>query len=455
MRDDAQRPDWLPWIAGAVTVALGLLFLILMPPLYNPDEMNHLYRAEQISRGELLGRRIGADRTEAGGTIDGNLMAAFVPYISAQINRSPPPPSIRGLPEAAIKWGGPAMTIDFRNTAIYPPYFYLPSVAAILGGKALGASIHQTFYAARLLNLLAAVAVLVTALALFRTGRTVAATVLLFPTAVSQYAAVSQDGLLITVGALAAALASRPLSERRAATGVEIAWITALLALLFVTRPPLVPLALLPWALARRPLAPWGILPTLGLVAVTAGWSLYAGTTIKVPWWASPFHYSMTEQLTGILTSPATYGAVLWRTMSDLGHGYLLQAVAVFGLLDVFLPGWVYGVAALGIGLALLRDGHTASGGNGLFRGTGVIAVAGTWLLIMTIQYLDFSPVGFAHILGVQGRYFLTPALFLGLLLPHWRLPAPLAALSAGAPFLTPVLAAATLPTTIALHYAT
>ncbi|QCO07247.1 DUF2142 domain-containing protein [Azospirillum argentinense] len=275
-----------------------------------------------------------------------------------------------GLPEPPSN-GRPGDDHRFPQHRDLPPLFLFPRWPPF-SEESAGASIHQTFYAARLLNLLAAVAVLVTALALFRTGRTVAATLLLFPTAVSQYAAVSQDGLLITVGALAAALASRPLSERRAA-GVEIAWITALLALLFVTRhwcrSPFCP------GRSPTPTRPWSILPTLGLVTVTAGWSLYAdddqGALVGL---ALPlFDDGAVDRHPDV---PGHLRRVLWRTMSDLGHGYLLQAVAVFGLLDVFLPGWVYGVAALGIGLALLRDGHTASGGNGLFRGTGVIAVA-------------------------------------------------------------------------------
>jgi len=57
---------------AAIMVIYGLIAVVLLsinlPPFQNPDELTHFFRAEHISRGNLIGKRFEAYKS--GGVVD-------------------------------------------------------------------------------------------------------------------------------------------------------------------------------------------------------------------------------------------------------------------------------------------------------------------------------------------------------------------------------------------------
>src|SRR5271165_4570316 len=126
---------------------------VLMPPFQNPDEPNHLLRADQVSRGGLLpDPRAAID----GGLTEPNIGRAAEALLPLKFH----PERKAGplLPAAtALHWSAPQPQ-GFANTAIYPPVFYLPAALATALARALDLSIVHSLQLARLASGAASVA---------------------------------------------------------------------------------------------------------------------------------------------------------------------------------------------------------------------------------------------------------------------------------------------------------
>ena len=57
--------NWLPWLYLVVALPAIVLFSVIMAPVQVADELNHIKRADQISRGTMLKR--------IGGAVDGGI----------------------------------------------------------------------------------------------------------------------------------------------------------------------------------------------------------------------------------------------------------------------------------------------------------------------------------------------------------------------------------------------
>jgi len=133
-----------PRFAGALGRALGRAGAWL-------GEVRHFARAEQISTGGLLTWR--QNSLGAGGIVDANIykLDALIKQrvdwageerIDAALERE----------ADAIGWGGERRFADMHGIGQYPPFHYLPAVAGIWAGKALGLSIADTLVVSRLFN---------------------------------------------------------------------------------------------------------------------------------------------------------------------------------------------------------------------------------------------------------------------------------------------------------------
>ncbi len=421
-------------VLAAAFVVFGLIATVLlateMPPYQNADEMNHFLRAEQLGNLGVLPR--GLAPGIVGGMADIGIIRSALPF--AGIPFRPDRKVTPAMDDAAgsVGWGTGVYQAAFPNTALYPPTCYLPAVIAIRIGKASGRSVIDTLYLARALTGLCATVVAGIAILLAGAAAPWLFAVLSLPMTLSLFAAVSQDGMIIALSALAASLLSGSLRERGRMTTPRYLALGAAMLAVCMARPPYCPLALL------LLLAPWRRfavrLVCVGLVgAATAAWSwavLAVGGIHLAP---SGVEIDPGRQFATIVAHPDRLYQIAYRTVTDHGIGYLQQLIGQLGWLDVTIPNPFRVVAFAMLALAAaccVPAGVTLRGPALGVIAVTLVALIATVVAIFAIQYLVYSAVGAAAVEGVQGRYFIPPLLFVACLFsiarpgePRWIAP--------------------------------
>ena len=410
---------WLSAIVQAIpklyviwALPLLLTLVLVMPPWQHPDEIAHFLRAAQIADGMVLGERFGPT---AGRRSDPAIIAAVLPF-----NGVPGHPDVKVTEAmyagARFHWtgkteeilGGKTRDIGFPNTAIYPPFLYVPGVAAIWAGRALDLTIIQTLYLGRAANAISSALLTLAALAFARRTRCALAVLAALPMTLALYASASQDALIISFVLLAVGAIDRIIDQRRNASDLETLLIT--LALLFP-------------AMARPPYAALsGLLLLTNSIKSTRVWM--AGTAIVLCtgiWWAylasslvqSPGR-NMAAQWALSVDNPTRVIVVAWSTLTTQAGTIGEQMIGVLGWLDTRLPlPFVQMTAALFV-LALI--GATAGPTRRPWLAVAVIVIG---VLALFLMFYFATPPDAPVVVAFQGRYFLPFAAAVTLALPQ------------------------------------
>jgi uncharacterized membrane protein len=411
------------WIAAAF-VFYGLvataLFAINTPPFQVADEPLHFMRAAQIAEGDFVGTRFtrtlpnGKTELTGGGAIDPAIVAAATPFSAIQFH-----PEVRAKRAdwaPNIHWSSQRALVSFP-TANYPPIFYLPSSAGILLGREFNLTVVQTLYLSRLLTGMAAVALGALAIAIAGGAAPWLFTILTLPMSLSLMASTSQDALLIACGALAGALLVRGIRQPAAADGKLLAGLAVALALVAMARPPFGALALLPLGLPRTRL--WRrIAACLAVVICTLSWARIAAVTTMSNFGAivgaDPAAQIQLIRHQPFVLLKATVAAVA------MSKTYLVEFIGALGWMDTSMPIYYYKAATAMLVVAAIAailgtNGKRMTAGNYLPIAAGLAcAVLGVFL----VQYVAWTPPGRPIVEGIEGRYFLAPALAGAALLP-------------------------------------
>ena len=404
------RPAWDALVPAWVLYALlaTLLLSLNIPPYENADEVNHFFRADQVSRGRLVGERFDNGQN-SGGLVSPGIQASARPVRAAEIPRERQ--VTRGLLDQVERsdWRGTPVMGSFANTSIYPPLLYAPSVVAIWVGKLTRMPVVRTLYLARLLTGLVSCGLIAVAISICVRASAVAAGLLIFalaalPMSLELESACSQDGLMLALSALAGALFAQARNRPRAG---GVGWMSLCLALVAMARPPYIALALVPLAAPGGRASRWG-----GAVLVAAAclaWVAIAGLFAEIDTTAG--HGANISAQLHMLLNPAHDAALIAGTWQNVAN-YLTEFVGKLGWLDTDLPRW-YVKAALGllilVALTGLRGERPAAGPASLVLLGAVLS----GLLVFLVQYLTWTQVGLTFVDGVAGRYFLPLALVL------------------------------------------
>ncbi|HKT75514.1 MAG TPA: DUF2142 domain-containing protein [Sphingobium sp.] len=409
------------WLFALICLAT-LAFALLTPPFQAPDENQHHMKALLLSQGRLLAEArhglVGAELPRA--AID--LHAVDFP--------TDVPPTGRRFDRAMVEkaWhedaGRPGTIFaEFPNVANYAPTLYAPGAVGLKLGEAMGLPAIGRFYAGRIANALAGLALLGAAIALIPFGRNALLATALLPTFCYQTGSLSPDAVINGLGFLGLALALRiAFMGANSGRATMLLIFAPLLALAKGVYLPLIA-AGLRWPEGRRDLRPWLLLGAMLLGA--AGflvWMKMSGGT--------PALYHIMSRKTGqtvmtaplsaqlgvILADPTAYARLLVASVAERAPVYALQIVGRFGWNAILLPLAAYPLALLMLAAAVLS-------GSGLRIGMGqrlgwLAIAAGCALLIETAMYLTGTPLGADYIQGTQGRYFLPllPLLLLALM---------------------------------------
>lgn len=400
-------------LGAASTIAIAWL----TPPYQAPDEQDHLYRAYQISRGELRSHSVDG---RVGTWLPESLPDSAAPYLRL---RRHPERKLDAAPGAG--WAAPLdptreRFVGFETTALYPPVPYLPQAAAIALGRAFDLGPIALLHLARLANLSVALSLL--ALALVAAPMLRWPLLLLFLSPMSSFimASASADAFTNAAAALFFALALRamlgsgefPLAERASlfAVGLALALSKPAYGLLLGL------VLLIPAARFPSPLARWrfSIALLASCAAALASWAAATRGFYGTPEWlvgvdpAAQARFLIADPLRGL-------SLLLAQLLGSAPRFVEFTLGSRLGSLDVGVPLWLIRAYPLCLLASLAFEWRTL---QRLPRGTALLSLAivsataaGIWLLI----YLGGTPVGADRALGIQGRYFipLTPLLLL------------------------------------------
>lgn len=423
------QPTDSPRLPIAVFVALalfaGAIEIAFFPPFAIADETGHFVRAAAIAEGrffpEQRGERVGSELPAGVATLRQSFRAALPEPAGARLDVAGLRSAWHASPDVEER-----VFVDYRHAAQFTPLPYLAPAAGIAVARALGAPPLGLFYAGRLANALAAMALTGWAIALLPYGRWTAVALALLPMATTSRASFSADATTTAIGWLLVAALLRLAHGATPATAPRrLALAAAALGGLFK---PWVYLPLLAPALGV-PAARCGGRGRRGFLIFLLALALAGNALGSLP--------SLGADLQLRPEGPPSRSAWLARLAADpleaprlivLDYArYLPRYFAQFcglqlGWLDVQLPWAWLGVTTLFLVLLVGLDGQPEIRVPGAERAASLAALAAVAVLIAISQLLMWTPLGAPRGLeGVTGRYFLPAALLALPLLQHRR----------------------------------
>ena len=406
------RNKKLPLIFALALGVIGSIPLVLLtPPFQVPDEVQHFYRAYQLSELHISAQ---VQNGAAGGILPDSLPqfvkssvytrdSIFYPASPAPIARTL---KLTSNPLDKSKTG----FVAFPGSAYYSPLPYLPQVAGIAIGRALGLGPLYLLYLGRLFNCLTALALLVLAIIAIPAAEELVLLVGLLPMSLYLYASLSADAAIIACALLFTAL-SFSASTRGNWRRWELVTAAIAAAVFCSVKPVYAPLLLASAVpgLLRPGKAVAVIRDHAILVAVAmgaaAGWLLYARSSMTTPLGGA--HPSL--QMNLVFHHPTVFAYALFHSLgiTDLIQRYF-EAVGVFGWFTVALhPGVAYLLPLAGL-LIVWRRGFRGAVERSATRGLWCLALAlAGVVLVYAALYLICAHVGQDAVQGVQGRYFI------------------------------------------------
>lgn len=429
---DARQPRRLFALLAPI---FGLLYLALTPAFQVPDEINHFYRAWQLSEGTFLPEQ----RTNRlGGQLPvglSNFSAHFEPLIAHPERKLTKSEWHRAL---EYQIGTERTWYDFPNTAFYSPLNYLPQAAGIALARIFTDAVAPCFWAGRVASLAFWTACLWLCLSITPVYRWLIVVLALLPMSLYINASLSADVVVNAVSFLYLAfilhLTSRPSGSKRITT-VILLLAAALLPMLKAVYTPLLLLVLIiPRVHLGTKTRQVTILMTMAIVALMSFLiqqrqleKFYLSNQEYAPeagWVHLAPKADARAQKNFVAENPLQVAMLLSKSVTREFARYSPGFIAHFGWLETKLPNWCVVLAYLLLGYTALFD-PTRIWLNGWQKAW--MLLVGVFLMgsIALSQYLLWTPVGDYLVTNLQGRYFIPvfPLLFMALGLPRqtWR----------------------------------
>ncbi len=411
---DARFADGIP---AAIVLACAVVVGAVAPPFQSPDEFDHVERAYFLSQGQWL--LTTPSGQASGGWVDDGLVQYMDDYKSLPFNAKQRIDRARLLASQEVAWQGTHRFVEAPGTGYYLPLVYLPQAAALALGERVGASVDASYRLARLAA--GAVAALLLFAAFLRWQPSAfAMALLLMPMTVFQWAGAGIDALSIGASCLAMALWLESARSGKAPSGRRIAAVALLVVGVVGCRIHLAPLLLLP-VLMLRPFRPHRIVLGLLPALVVGIWVAVALASTRHPHMAE---LSTVDKLLIYAGDPVSVLDRLWATVTtpQLTAFYGRSFVGVLGWLDAALPAAAYAAWGLLLSGALAWSLAVADWRGALAPSLfGVVMALASALIVPVMLLLMWTPIDAPVIDGIQGRYFLLPALVLAMAIPTQR----------------------------------
>ncbi|MBF9196439.1 DUF2142 domain-containing protein [Microvirga terrestris] len=406
-------PRFLPLIYLAICIPVVLFLVFFRQPLGNPDELSHVARAYQISRGVLL-----TEEASPGLHPKGMVDKAWF-QLGSQVSRRRFENLQTSLPIfKRYDWAGTEELKRF-NSSVYFPAAFIPQAIGLKIAQKLHLHLVQSLQLASLLNAVVSLLVIALAIHLAAGGKYIIALVGALPMTLHQIASASPDGLIAAGALLMCSLTISALIRSKVSRSTLVG-VVILGAITAATKLPYAAVAV------AALIALWWVEPRSAKVNIRYVIACMAMITIPLIWTmisnASAVKHSMviqttpSDQLAFLLSHPLEIPGIAFSTLYRLSYAYLKQMIGVLGWLDAPLPQGVYLILYFGLATTLAMEGLSL---KPLLRWTFLVGLAASAAMIFVSLYLIWTPLGsLGPIEGVQGRYFLPLLPFLVFLVP-------------------------------------
>ncbi len=411
------------WFALGFAIACGMMQLI--PAFQSPDEIVHLLRADMVAHGQaLLRSEAPHEPGRTGGWVDTNffLFSQWMQKIVGPHRDRSLSPAWLMSEATRFEWQDDEIFVNAAPTGYYAPFIYLPHALGLKLSRALDLSLGHSYQLTRMLVTLLVFGLILWAWQIARPALLVQALVLM-PMALFQIISPTIDGLCFALALLVLSLFLRQWHGGQATRWQAFAFHAAIF-LLVTSRTNLIPLVLLPLVLLAR----HGTWPRLAaaamLLAASAGWTLFGlahtedNRVVRA--------LSTGQMIATYLREPMEFLRLVGRTVADPFQGHLIASsfVGNLGWADAPIPG--FALVAIGFGLLLAAVLTVAATRyqrqDAAIRAALLVAGLGSTLLAffaLAVTWNDYP----AHVIqGLQGRYFIIPAMLLAAALGPVRL---------------------------------
>lgn len=427
--------------AATLAVAAGLLLVALqflarwVPPLQSPDELAHLIRVASLSHGQALATT--EPGVSTGSHFDVALALLAQVHVPVIQQRNPDVSADALLALQTQRWTGRLMYGEAPGSAMYLPLIYAPAALGLAIGQALDWTVLDSYHLARMTSQVFCITVMALA-AWIWAPPLLAWAVLMLPMSLFQMLSPVVDGPAHALTLLALSMLMRLRHEPRAIW----AWCTAGCLMVLVTaRLHLMPLLLMPlwWAWRRPWQANEAAAADLGVTdarpannLIWAGAAGITGTLLWTAWAASTVVDTRVQRdaspgtvVAHYLRQPQDLWAVFRRTFQDESRPqFLLDSfIGNLGWLDTRLaeaayPTLWWGLAAITVlSLPWWASTWRRTIGDRLVL---TLCAGSSCVLAFLLMLVTWSPFPAELIEGVQGRYFIAPALVAAYAVGAW-----------------------------------
>lgn len=392
---------------------MGWLFVRGVPPMQSPDENQHIARAYMLGHGDLTlyqspGKMSGGDVDEA--------LLIFIRSYSRLAGQ--PHEKMTQEEQVAVnnqKWQGTKARSfsEIPGTGYYLPLIYIPHAVGLRLGEFWGWSVGESYQLVRFTVLLSCLAVLTWAFALHRPSPLVLG-LLWLPMSVFQFLMPTLDGFTTSLALLAISLFLWMWRRQDAPPMWATETLAFCLLMVVTSRLHLLPMLCLSFMVFWRWRQKHDLWLSLLLTTVAISWLAYA--LIFTVDWRIPRMHGTGAMLRHYVLAPWEFFAVLGRTLthSDLLAFYGRSMVGILGWLDAPLRHFFYpwiGALLLACTVVSITPATSRSMKQArlIFPGIAIASVLLTFFALLVTWTRPPAMV----VEGIQGRYFIVPALML------------------------------------------
>lgn len=411
-------------------VISGLQIGVKTPALLSPDEHAHMVRAYTLITSEW------EMHTPTGRSTAAWIDPALAEFINVHrkrnrvaVGRSPgPPPTATELVKAAnnrLSASAQPIALSAPGAAVYPPIAYLPQAIALGSARALHLPMGSTYRLARVVTLVASAAVLYTAFQLVIPSPLELA-LLTLPMSLFQLSSTALDGFSTSMAVLAMSLYQALSKAKPRHRPIFHACMVFCILVVVPARLHLWPLLILPLISALKMKQSWAWFTSLACLSTVLIWvARVSRSTVDLR--RAQLSTDTLQTAIHFLSHPTEVIALLERTLTnqELQGFYVQSFIGVLGWLHLPLePPAAYQLLTMMLLVCTVLTviwtrqqpwRMLLQQTRWVFIGMAMLSALSVFLLLL-VSWTP-NPAHAQLIEGVQGRYFLVPALMVAMAL--------------------------------------
>lgn len=400
---------------------IGILLSSLLPPLQSPDEPDHIKRAYLLSKGQVLLES--PKEKSSGGQIDNGLlnyiegMTRFTQDSAGRVEKQ------QMNETSKEKWHKTTSFSPAPGTGYYFPVIYFPQALGLAIGESLDLTINDSYRLARLLSLAVSLAIIIIATMIFPTNFLTLG-LLVLPVTVLQFVSASLDGTTTAIAILCISLFMHAF-DKHSRHAAWASWLLGISLLLLATsRAHLLPLVAMPLIIFLVRKKRLDLILFLCITLFSLAWSFLAlQNTVDLRDMRPDRSYSTGQIIFHYLKDPLAFFHVLWSTLMDPNTRDFYQKTFIGAIgwmdpnlnkLDFVFGTWFYNFSILFcIAMAALSIQWKNFRLDWIPRASLLLFSVISTLMVFFLLLATWTAHPATIITGVQGRYFLVPAVLL------------------------------------------